>query len=189
MVIGILGLQGSFFNHQKQFESLGIKTIIVKKICELEQIDGLVLPGGESTAMRKLIDKYNFLEPLKLFGKNKPIYGTCAGMILLANKVSDDISHLQLLDVTVKRNAFGRQVDSFEETLVVKGIGKDIPAVYIRAPYITNIGSNVQILSQTKDGFITAVREGNILATSFHPELTNDKRVAEYFTTIVQESL
>lgn len=188
MRIGILALQGSFYDHKRYFEKSGAEVTLVKTIDDLNNIDGLILPGGESTTMRKLMDRYSFLEPLREFISKKPVFGTCAGMILLAKNLVDYEPHIGVLDVVVKRNGFGRQVDSFEEYLNVKNIGEDVHAVYIRAPFIEEAGAEVEVLSRTKQGYITAVRQDNILATSFHPELTDDIRIAEYFIKMVVDN-
>lgn len=188
MKIGILALQGSFYDHKKYFEKAGAEITLVKTLDELNQVDGLILPGGESTTMRKLIDRYSLIEPLREFAQKKPVFGTCAGMILLANDLVDYEPHLGVLDVVVKRNGFGRQVDSFEEYLNIENIGEDVHAVYIRAPFIEKAGTKVEVLARTKKGYITAVKQDNILATSFHPELTDDTRIAEYFVKMVVDN-
>lgn len=185
MKLGILALQGSYFDHQKYFSHLDIETVLVKEPNQLEEVDGLVLPGGESTAMRRLIDKYQFMDKLKVFCQNKPVFGTCAGMILLAKEVVDNPAHIGVLDVKVKRNAFGRQVDSFEETINIIGIG-DVEGVYIRAPYIELASDKVQVIGMHKDA-IVAVRQNNILATAFHPELTEDYKIGNYFINMIDK--
>jgi pyridoxal 5'-phosphate synthase pdxT subunit len=189
LVIGVLGLQGAVTEHIKQIESTGNIGITIKRPEQLAEIDGLVLPGGESTTMRKLIDRYGFLDPLKQFSaQQKPIFGTCAGMVLVANELSDSTdAHLQLMDVRVKRNAFGRQKDSFEAELDVKGLEMPYKAVFIRAPYIESAGDNVEILASYENR-IVAARQGHILASAFHPELTNDVRFVQIFVDMVSES-
>lgn len=183
--IGVLGLQGAVQEHLKQIEAVGLKGIIVKKPEQLVEIDGLILPGGESTTMRRFIDLYGFLEPLKQFGKQKPIFGTCAGMVLLAKELVDsEDGHLQLIDIKVKRNAFGRQIDSFEADLEVNGMINPYPAVFIRAPFIEAASSEVDVLA-TYEGNIVAARQGNILVTAFHPELTDDVRFMELFVKML----
>lgn len=186
--IGVLGLQGAVEEHIKQIESLGLRGIVVKKPEQLEQIDGLILPGGESTAMRKLIDQYGFLEPLKQFSDNKkPIFGTCAGMVLAANKlVGSEDSHLNMIDITVKRNAFGRQRDSFEAELDIYGIESPITAVFIRAPYIEKAGENVEVLAKLEEK-IVAARQEHILVCAFHPELTADTRFLQLFVQMIED--
>ncbi|WP_445505640.1 pyridoxal 5'-phosphate synthase glutaminase subunit PdxT [Niallia sp. 03091] len=186
--IGVLGLQGAVFEHVKQIEAMGLEAIVVKKPEQLEQIDGLILPGGESTAMRNLIDRYDFFGPLKEFyTAEKPIFGTCAGMVLVAKGlVGSEDSHLQIIDVTVKRNAFGRQIASFEADLDIAGLDDPFKAVFIRAPYIESAGENVEVLAKY-DGKIVAAREGNVLACAFHPELTADTRFLQLFVEMVEE--
>ncbi|MFS0784521.1 pyridoxal 5'-phosphate synthase glutaminase subunit PdxT [Bacillus sp. 1P06AnD] len=186
--IGVLGLQGAVQEHINQVESCGHQGIIIKTPGQLEKLDGLILPGGESTTMRRFIDQYGFMEPILSFAKEKPVFGTCAGMVLLANKLSgNEAPHLQLIDMTVRRNAFGRQVDSFEASLEVKGMDSPFPAVFIRAPYVERAGDEVDILS-VWEGNIVAAKQGHILATSFHPELTGDLRFMELFIDIVVEN-
>ena len=189
MKIGVLALQGAVQEHARTVEAVGAEAILVKRVEQLAELDGLILPGGESTAMRRLIDRYDFLEPLKAFGAaGKPIFGTCAGMILLAKRINNqETSHLGLMDVTVERNAFGRQVDSFETDLEIKGVAQDFPAVFIRAPYILEAGSQVEVLSEDT-GRIVAARDGHYLATAFHPELTADTRLMEYFVEMVKNT-
>ncbi|MEC0302202.1 pyridoxal 5'-phosphate synthase glutaminase subunit PdxT [Terribacillus saccharophilus] len=189
MKIGVLALQGAVVEHARTIEAVGAEAILVKRVEQLEELDGLILPGGESTAMRRLIDRYDFLEPLKAFGAaGKPIFGTCAGMILLAKRINNqETSHLGLMDVTVERNAFGRQVDSFETDLEIKGVAQDFPAVFIRAPYILEAGPQVEVLSEDT-GRIVAARDGHYLATAFHPELTADTRLMEYFVEMVKNT-
>lgn len=185
LTIGVLGLQGAVTEHIHQIENLGLHGIIVKKPEQLEQIDGLILPGGESTTMRKLIDRYGFYRPLQQFGKKKAIFGTCAGMVLLAKELVDtEESHLGLIDIKVKRNAFGRQVHSFEADLEVKGMDKPYPAVFIRAPYIESTANGVEVLAM-HDDHIVAAKQANILVTSFHPELTGDNRFLQLFAEMI----
>jgi pyridoxal 5'-phosphate synthase pdxT subunit len=186
MKIGILALQGSFFDHQRYFSKLNVDTILVKEPEQLDDIDGLVLPGGESTTMRRLIDRYDFMDKLKSFCATKPVFGTCAGMILLAKEVEDNPTHIGVLDVTVKRNAFGRQVDSFEEQILINEIG-EVEGVYIRAPYIKRVGENVQVLGVHNDA-IVAVKQNNVLATSFHPELTDNLEIGKYFINMIDKN-
>jgi len=177
-VVGVLGLQGAVQEHVNQIQSLDQQALIVKKPQQLSEIDALIIPGGESTTMRNLIDRYGFFEPLKSFSlqDQKPILGTCAGMVLMAKKiVGSDSHHLGLMDINVKRNAFGRQRDSFEVDLEVKGVEGKFPSVFIRAPYIESIGEEVEVLA-TFDGHIVAARQGNLFVSSFHPELTADNR-------------
>ncbi|WP_026562782.1 pyridoxal 5'-phosphate synthase glutaminase subunit PdxT [Bacillus sp. J37] len=187
--IGVLGLQGAVREHIHSIEACEAEGIVVKTVDQLADLDGLIIPGGESTTMRRLIDKYNFLEPLKEFAASgRPMFGTCAGLILLAkNLVGYDQSHLGLLDVTVERNSFGRQKDSFEAELMITGVGEDFVGVFIRAPHIVEVGEDVEILSK-HNGRIVAARQGQFLGCSFHPELTDDHRMTQLFINMVKES-
>ncbi|MFP3415576.1 pyridoxal 5'-phosphate synthase glutaminase subunit PdxT [Bacillus sp. SIMBA_074] len=187
--IGVLGLQGAVREHVKSVEASGAEAVVVKRIEQLEEIDGLILPGGESTTMRRLIDKYAFMEPLRTFAKSgKPMFGTCAGMILLAKTlIGYEEAHIGAMDITVERNAFGRQKDSFEAALSMKGVGKDFVGVFIRAPYVVNVADDVEVLSMHGERMV-AVRQGPFLAASFHPELTDDHRVTAYFVEMVKEA-
>ncbi|RFB09476.1 pyridoxal 5'-phosphate synthase glutaminase subunit PdxT [Bacillus sp. HNG] len=187
--IGVLGLQGAVREHVRSVEASGAEAVIVKKIEQLEEIDGLIIPGGESTTMRRLIDKYHFMEPLRTFAaQGKPMFGTCAGLILLAKKLVDyKEPHLGLMDVAVERNSFGRQRESFEAELMIPGIAEDFVGVFIRAPHIVEAGENVEVLAK-HDGRIVAAREGQFLGCSFHPELTDDHRFTAYFVKMVEES-
>ncbi|MFD1850631.1 pyridoxal 5'-phosphate synthase glutaminase subunit PdxT [Oceanobacillus bengalensis] len=188
--IGVLGLQGAVEEHIRQIEALNYKGIVIKKPEQLDIIDGLILPGGESTTMRKLIDRYGFFEPLKQFSlKKKPIFGTCAGMVLVAKSLVDaNEFHLGLMDISVKRNAFGRQKDSFETNLKINGLENPYKAVFIRAPYITSATEEVHVLA-TYDNHIVAAKQKNILVSAFHPELTADKRFLELFTQMVETNM
>lgn len=187
--IGVLGLQGAVREHIRSVEATGAEGIIVKRKEQLDEIDGLILPGGESTTMRRLIDKYGFFDKLVHFGRQgKPIFGTCAGLILLAKEIrGQDQAHLGLIDMTVERNAFGRQRESFEAHLSVKGVAEDLEAVFIRAPYITEVGPRVEVLATWQEN-IVAARQGQYLCSSFHPELTDDHRLTEYFVKMVETS-
>ncbi|PGK34443.1 pyridoxal 5'-phosphate synthase glutaminase subunit PdxT [Bacillus anthracis] len=187
--IGVLGLQGAVREHVKSVEASGAEAVVVKRIEQLEEIDGLILPGGESTTMRRLIDKYAFMEPLRTFAKSgKPMFGTCAGMILLAKTlIGYEEAHIGAMDITVERNAFGRQKDSFEAALSIKGVGEDFVGVFIRAPYVVDVADNVEVLSTHSDRMV-AVKQNQFLAASFHPELTDDHRVTAYFVEMVKEA-
>ncbi|WP_042142147.1 pyridoxal 5'-phosphate synthase glutaminase subunit PdxT [Paucisalibacillus sp. EB02] len=189
MKIGVLGLQGAIQEHIKQIEALGCTGVIIKHPEQLELIDGLILPGGESTTMRKLIDRYGFFEPIKQFSANdKPIFGTCAGMVLVAKELSESHDgHLGLMDICVKRNAFGRQVESFEAKLDVSGMEIPYPAVFIRAPYIEKAYTNVDVLA-TYENNIVAAKQDHILVSAFHPELTGDTRFLQLFVEMVKDS-
>lgn len=187
--IGVLGLQGAVREHVKSVEASGAEAVVVKRIEQLEEIDGLILPGGESTTMRRLIDKYAFMEPLRTFAKSgKPMFGTCAGMILLAKTlIGYEEAHIGAMDITVERNAFGRQKDSFEAALSIEDVGEDFVGVFIRAPYVVEVADNVEVLSKHGDRMV-AVRQDQFLAASFHPELTDDHRVTAYFVEMVKEA-
>lgn len=187
--IGVLALQGAVSEHIHSLEECGVEAVAIKKKEELKDIDGLILPGGESTTMRRLIDKYDFMDELKEFAhKGKPMFGTCAGLILLAKNLVDyGQPHIGVMDVTVERNSFGRQVDSFEADLDIKGVAENYPAVFIRAPHIVEAGPEVEILSK-HDGRIVAARDGQFLGCSFHPELTDDHRITAYFVDMVKET-
>jgi pyridoxal 5'-phosphate synthase pdxT subunit len=187
--IGVLALQGAVREHVNAVEACGVQAIEIKHKEQLQEIDGLILPGGESTTMRRLIDKYDFMDALRDFARTgKPMFGTCAGLILLAkNVVGYETPHIGVMDVTVERNSFGRQRESFEGNLTIKGAADDFPAVFIRAPHIVKAGENVEILSKHGDR-IVAAREGQFLGCSFHPELTDDNRFTAYFVEMVKEA-
>lgn len=187
--IGVLGLQGAVREHVRSIEESGAEAVVIKKVEQLAEVDGLILPGGESTTMRRLIDKYHFLDELKRFAnQGKPVFGTCAGLILLAKRVVGyEEPHIGAMDVTVERNSFGRQRESFEADLNITGVAEDFPAVFIRAPHIVEAGENVEVICK-HDGRIVAAREGNFLGCSFHPELTDDHRITEYFVKMVKEA-
>ena len=197
-VIGVLALQGDVREHLAVLEAQGADAVTVRRPEELARVDGLVLPGGESTTMYKLAERFGLLEPLRTAVRaGLPAYGSCAGMILLADRLLDappDQQTVGGLDVTVRRNAFGRQVDSFEADLAMDGIGEGpLHAVFIRAPWVEEAGSDVEVLGRVvggpADGKIVAVRQGNVVATSFHPELTGDRRVHALFVDIVRRHL
>ncbi|MDN4620868.1 pyridoxal 5'-phosphate synthase glutaminase subunit PdxT [Paenibacillus sp. PsM32] len=188
MKIGVLALQGAVAEHLKSLQLAGAEAIRIKRIEQLEEIDGLVIPGGESTTIGKLMRKYGFIEAIQQFSEQgKPLFGTCAGLIVLSERIAgQDQPHLSLMDMTVSRNAFGRQRESFETDLDVVGIDEPIRAVFIRAPLIQEVGEGVQVLSTYHDEIVTA-RQGHLLACSFHPELTDDYRLHQYFADMVQE--
>lgn len=187
--IGVLGLQGAVREHVRSIEACGAEALVVKKVEQLQEVDGLIIPGGESTTMRRLMDKYGFMEPLEQFAaQGKPMFGTCAGLIILAKRiVGYEKPHLGLMDVTVERNSFGRQRESFEAELSIAGIADDFVGVFIRAPHIVEVGEDVEILAKHEDR-IVAARQGQFLGCSFHPELTDDHRVTQYFVNMVKES-
>jgi pyridoxal 5'-phosphate synthase pdxT subunit len=180
--VGVLALQGDVREHIRILGSLGVETVEVKKPAQLEKLDGLVIPGGESTTIGKMATRFGLFEPLReAIGDGLAVYGTCAGMILLAGAVTaGDQPLIGALDVVVKRNAFGRQNESFEAGLEVKGLNEPFHAVFIRAPWIEKVGSEVEVLSEIHDHPVM-VRQGSILATSFHPELTGDGRIHRMF--------
>jgi 5'-phosphate synthase pdxT subunit len=190
MKIGVLALQGDFAEHISMLKKLGVETAEVRLPKHLDGLDGLIIPGGESTTIGKLAVAYDLLDPLKEFGKTRAIWGTCAGAIFLSKDIGRDQPLLGLMDIKVQRNAFGRQVDSFETDLEIdelyKATGTEHPyhAVFIRAPIIETVGGKVKVLSALEDGRIVAAQEGHLLATSFHPELTNDTRFHEYFISL-----
>ncbi|GAK14745.1 pyridoxal 5'-phosphate synthase glutaminase subunit PdxT [Geomicrobium sp. JCM 19039] len=180
--IGVLALQGAVDEHIRMIEKSGANAIAVKRVSQLEEISGLIIPGGESTAVRRLIDKYHFFEPLQAFAQSeKPVFGTCAGLILMGR------DHLRLIDMEVERNAFGRQRESFEVKLRVKGVTEEVEAVFIRAPLVRAVGTSVDVLSNYNDETV-AVREGNFLACSFHPELTDDLSMHRLFVEMVENA-
>ena len=185
--IGVLAIQGDFREHGLMLDSIGQNWDEIRLPDQLNDLDGLIIPGGESTTIVQLIDTYNLRIPIQRLASNGlAIWGTCAGMIVVAKTLSDKKPvPLGLMDITVSRNAFGRQIDSFETTVSVTGIkGEPIHAVFIRAPQILNTGPNVDILSTLENGTPVTVRENKILATSFHPELTEDTRMHELFVSI-----
>lgn len=187
--IGVLGLQGAVREHIWAIEASGAEAVAVKRVEQLEEMDGLIIPGGESTAIRRLIDKYGFMDSLKKFAaEGKPMFGTCAGLILLANDlVGYETPHIGVMDVKVERNSFGRQRDSFEADIDIAGIADDFSAVFIRAPHIVEAGENVEVLAK-HNGRIVAARDGQYLGCSFHPELTDDYRLMSYFVKMVAEA-
>lgn len=186
--IGVLALQGAVREHIKSIEASGAQAVVVKHANDLAGTDGLILPGGESTTMRRLIDLYGMMEPLRAYAKaGHPMFGTCAGLILLADSlVGYDQPHIGVMDVTVERNSFGRQVDSFEAHLSIKGVAEDFPAVFIRAPHITEVGPKTDILCE-HNGRIVMAQQGQYLGCSFHPELTDDHRITAYFVQQVEQ--
>ncbi|WP_410512997.1 pyridoxal 5'-phosphate synthase glutaminase subunit PdxT [Paenibacillus sp. BR2-3] len=189
MRIGVLALQGAVTEHIVSIGKTGAEGLPIKRVEQLEEVEGLIIPGGESTTIGKLMRKYGFIEAIRDFsGQGKPIFGTCAGMIVLAKEIAGgEPGHLELMDITVARNAFGRQRESFECDLDVKGIEEPVRAVFIRAPLINEVGPEVEVLSIYKDEIVTA-RQGNLLVSSYHPELTDDYRLHQYFTDMVQVS-
>ena len=189
MKIGVLALQGDFSEHIAMLKKIGAETAEVRLPKHLDGLNGLIIPGGESTTIGKLAVAYDLMKPLKEFGKSHAIWGTCAGAIFLAKDIGVDQPLLGLMDIKVQRNAFGRQVDSFETDLVIEEItGTEHPyhAVFIRAPIIESARGNAKVLCALEDGRIVAAQEGRLLATSFHPELTGDTRFHEYFVSLAK---
>lgn len=190
MTIGVLALQGSVAEHLKLIKSVNkkIDAVPVRTVDELAAVDGLIIPGGESTTLRILLDEFKLYTPIKVRAEaGMPIWGTCAGLILLANRIEGERTYFGLLDIDVKRNAYGRQIDSF----VAEGdfAGMYVGMVFIRAPMITRVGSGVEVLAE-HDGKAVAVRRDNVLATAFHPELiARDNRIHKYFIGMVEDSL
>jgi 5'-phosphate synthase pdxT subunit len=188
MKIGVLASQGAFAEHIAILRRLGVEAVPVRLPGELEDLDGLVIPGGESTSIGRLMRDYHLAEKIKNKAeKGMPVFGTCAGMILLAKKTADVYpDSLGLMDIAVKRNAFGRQRESFETELSVPALGrKPFPGVFIRAPFIEQANGKVEVLSRLEDGTVVAAREGKLLALAFHPELTDDPRFHRYFLDMV----
>ena len=194
MKIGVLALQGDFAEHIHVLKTLGVETVEVRLPLQLEGLDGLIIPGGESTTIGKLCVDFGLFEPLQEFGKTHAIWGTCAGAILLSRDASRSQPLLGLMDIRVARNAFGRQVDSFEADLVIEPLMKvtkttsPYHAFFIRAPIITSVDRSARVLSTLPDGRIVAAIQGKLLATSFHPELTADTRFHQYFLSLVSSN-
>jgi pyridoxal 5'-phosphate synthase pdxT subunit len=190
MKIGVLALQGDFAEHISMLKKIGVETAEVRLPKHLDGLDGLIIPGGESTTIGKLAVVYGLIEPLRQFGRSHAIWGTCAGAIFLSKNANSDQPLLSLMDIKVQRNAFGRQVDSFETDLdideLMKATGTEhaYHAVFIRAPIIESVHGKARVLSVLEDGRIVAAQEGYLLATSFHPELTSDTRFHEYFVSL-----
>lgn len=186
--IGVLALQGSVIEHFRMLSKIeGVNPCEVKSISDLDRISGLILPGGESTAIGKLLKDFGLAEPIiKSALKGMPIWGTCAGMILMAKKIVDeDYVHLGLMDISVRRNAYGSQLESFTSTISIPQVSnEDIPVIFIRAPWVDRVGDDVDILA-TLDNKIIAVQQNNLLATSFHPELTSSPAFHQYFAELV----
>lgn len=191
MRIGVFALQGDVREHLLALMGLGVQAIEVRTEGELSRVDGLILPGGESTTISKLIDIFSMRAPLQDFiASGKPVFGTCAGMIMLAAEVLDSAAgqkSLGVMDISVRRNAFGSQLDSFETPIVFDG--KNIEVAFIRAPIVERAGEEVEVLSRLDDGTIVAVRQGNLLGTSFHPEITGEQSVHRYFVGMVSEAM
>ncbi|MEI2732172.1 MAG: pyridoxal 5'-phosphate synthase glutaminase subunit PdxT [Dermatophilaceae bacterium] len=194
--IGVLAVQGDVREHVAALQACGARAVSVRRESELDGIQGLVIPGGESTVIDKLLRAFELFEPLRaVLRAGLPAYGSCAGMILLADRIADaaDGQHtLGGLDVTVRRNAFGRQVDSFEQDIAYAGLAEPVRAVFIRAPWVQDVGAGVDVLARLEggpaDGRVVAVRQGALLATAFHPEVTGDTRIHAQFVELVRRS-
>jgi 5'-phosphate synthase pdxT subunit len=192
--VGVLALQGDTREHLAALTEAGAEAVTVRRLAELEAVDALVIPGGESTAMSHLLREFELLEPLRTrLAEGMPAYGSCAGMILLASEILDagaagrEATPLKGIDMSVRRNAFGRQVDSFEGDIPFEGLDSPVHAVFIRAPWVERIGADVEVLGRA-EGHIVAVRQGRMLATSFHPEVTGDRRVHKLFVDMLTGS-
>lgn len=192
--IGVLALQGAFIEHIKILERLGVEAVEVRLPAQLEGLDGLIIPGGESTTIGKLATQYGLIEPIRAFAAERPVWGTCAGMIFMAGDIGLEQPLLGLMDIAVERNAFGRQIDSFETDLSVpaleNGSSRPFPAVFIRAPRLVGADEKkgVRVLAYLEDGSAVAAQQGKWLVTAFHPELTGDERFHRYFLTLVDGS-
>jgi 5'-phosphate synthase pdxT subunit len=188
--IGVLALQGAFIEHMQRLSELQVATREVRLPQELEGLDGLILPGGESTTIGKLMVAWALVEPLRRFAARHAVWGTCAGMILLAKEVDGDPSALGLMEMVVERNAFGRQIDSFEEPLILEGLEeaatRPFPGIFIRAPRLVEVRPPAQVIGRLAAGTAVAARQGRLLATAFHPELSRDLRVHRYFLEMVR---
>ncbi|SDG46779.1 pyridoxal phosphate synthase yaaE subunit [Fontibacillus panacisegetis] len=187
MRVGVLALQGAVAEHIRSIENAGAEGIAVKHAEQLDELDGLIIPGGESTTIGKLMRKYDFLDAIRSFSnQGKPVFGTCAGLIVMAKEIENgEEAHLGLMDIKVSRNAFGRQRESFETDLDIRGLEEPVRAVFIRAPLITAVGNNVEVLSTYNNEIVTA-REGHLLVSSFHPELTDDYSLHAYFLEMIK---
>ena len=182
--LGVLAVQGDFAEHIAILRSIGLEAREVRLPEQLDALDGLIIPGGESTTLSRLMSLYDLREPIsRMASEGRAVWGTCAGMIMLANEITEqDPVPLGLMDISVQRNAFGRQVDSFEQELELSPISPDpYNCIFIRAPVVIRVGSSVEVLGSLEDGRPVAVQQGNLLATAFHPELTRDTRIHEYF--------
>jgi pyridoxal 5'-phosphate synthase pdxT subunit len=187
--IGVLAVQGAVREHLQAIRDIGAEPVTVRLPADFEGLDALILPGGESTTMRRFIDRYGLREPiLAMAGRGAPMLGTCAGMILLAERLTDgDEPVLGLLDVSVERNAYGRQLDSYEAEVTLPAIGDEpLHGVFIRAPVVVDAGPGVEVLARDAEGRIIAVRQGRVLATAFHPELTGDRRLHRFLLELVE---
>ena len=188
MKIGVLALQGAFREHIQMLHQLGVEAVEVRLPTELNILDGLIIPGGESTTIGKLATMYRLIEPLQRFAETKPLWGTCAGMILMAKEIGMDQPLLGVMDIIVERNAFGRQKDSFQENLYVRvlkdGDSRPFPGIFIRSPRLTETRDRAVEIAWLADGTPVAALENKLLVTAFHPELTNDTRFHQYFLSL-----
>lgn len=192
-VIGVLGLQGDFREHLAVLEAIGVAAKLVRTPQELSQVDGLIIPGGESTVMHKLAVAYGMFDPIRLrIQSGFPVFGTCAGLIMLSNQILDGTADQKTfggLDIVVRRNAFGHQSESFETDLIFAGIsGGPVHAAFIRAPIVESVGPGAKIVAQLSDGRIVGVEQGNLLGISFHPEVTGEARIHQRFAQIVSQT-
>lgn len=191
--VGVLALQGSFREHQAILKKIGVEVVEIRLPEQIQDLDGIIIPGGESTTIGKLAVDFDLLNPLREFGEKKAIWGTCAGAIMLSKDAHRNQPLLGLMDITVDRNAFGRQIASFETELdipalkIISSAPSSFPGIFIRAPLITSVEGEAEILANLPDGRIVAAKQGHMLATAFHPELTDDDRVHRYFLHLVQE--
>jgi len=190
MRIGVLALQGAFIEHIRKLGGLGLAATEVRLPRDLQQLDGLIIPGGESTAIGKLMDGYGLMDPVREFAGQHAVWGTCAGMIVMAREIGREQPLLGLMDIAVERNAFGRQIDSFEEPLTVEvlkdGAARPFPGIFIRAPRLVHARGQARVIARLANGTAVAAVEGRWLATSFHPELSTDLRFHEYFVEIAR---
>lgn len=190
MKIGVLALQGAFVEHIHMLKGIGVGGVEVRLPRDMDGLDGLIIPGGESTTINKLMTLYDFIDPIRGFAAKKPVWGTCAGMIVMAKKVQDEEPSLALMDIVVKRNAFGRQVDSFEEDLTVGqltgGIDRPFPGVFIRAPKLVDAGKDAAVIARLQNNDAVAALQGRLLVTAFHPELSKDDRFHRFFLSLAQ---
>jgi 5'-phosphate synthase pdxT subunit len=188
VTVGVLALQGDFVEHEAILKRLGAQAREVRLPADLDGLQGLIIPGGESTTITRLMAMYGLLEPIRAFATRNPVWGTCAGMIVMAKEATDlDREGLNLMDISVERNAFGRQVDSFETDLDIAGIkGPPVRAIFIRAPRISHVKPGVEVLAALDDGTVVAARQGRLMVTAFHPELTDDTRLHEYFLSMAE---
>ena len=187
MLIGVLAIQGDFIEHINILQTLGVECREIRLPEQLSDVEGLIIPGGESTTLSRLLTRYNLRQPIKqLATDGKPLWGTCAGMIMMASEITEnDPVPLEIMDIDVQRNAFGRQIDSFEQELEITGFDETpYHAIFIRAPVIKRVGSGVSIMASLQDGRPVAVQQANLMATSFHPELTKDSRFHTHFLNL-----